>query len=72
MEIAIGGEISGRNLLDLAHENMRVRHLAYRTEQVYLQRIRRYVPYHHCQQSRILDLYGGGPQGQRADSKPVC
>jgi hypothetical protein len=33
----------GRGLLEVAREKMRTRHLTYRTEQIYLQWIRRYV-----------------------------
>jgi integron integrase len=36
----------GRGLFEVAREKMRTRHLAYRTEQVYLQWMRRYVKFH--------------------------
>jgi integron integrase len=44
----------GRGLLDVAREKMRTRHLAYRTEQAYLQWIRRYITFHHRRHPRDL------------------
>ena len=38
--------VEDRGLLEVAREKMRTRHLAYRTEQVYLQWIRRYIAFH--------------------------
>ena len=49
MEIAISDENRGRQLLDVTREKLRVRHMVYRTEQVYLQWIRRYILCHHRQ-----------------------
>jgi hypothetical protein len=48
----------GAGLLGVARDKMRVRHLAYRTEQTYLQWIRRYVAFHHRRHPRDL-----GPAG---------
>ena len=48
----------GAGLLEVARGKMRVRHLAYRTEQTYLQWIRRYVAFHHRRHPRDL-----GPAG---------
>lgn len=48
----------GRGLIDVARERMRVRHLAYRTEQVYLQSIRRYIAFHGRRHPRELGAAG--------------
>jgi integron integrase len=48
----------GRGLLEVAKEKMRTRHFAYRTEQIYLHWIRRYVNYHDRRHPRGL-----GPEG---------
>ena len=50
-----------RGLLDVAREKMRVRHLAYRTEQTYLHWIRRYVGFHGRRHPRDL-----GPEAVEA------
>src|SRR5580698_1569677 len=47
-----------RGLLAVAREVMRTRHLALRTEQVYLQWIRRYVVFHKRQHPRELGALG--------------
>ncbi len=44
----------GRGLLEVAREKMRTRHLAYRTEQAYLQWIRRYIAFHQRRHPRDL------------------
>lgn len=44
----------GRGLFEVAREKMRTRHLAYRTEQAYLQWIRRYVKFHGRRHPRDL------------------
>jgi integron integrase len=44
----------GRGLLEVAREKMRTRHLAYRTEQAYLQWIRRYIAFHKRRHPREL------------------
>lgn len=41
-------------LLEVVREKMRVRHLAFRTEQAYLQWIRRYVHFHQRRHPRDL------------------
>jgi integron integrase len=46
-----GGE---RKLMDVAREKMRTRHMAYRTEQAYLQWVRRYIAYHNRRHPRDL------------------
>jgi integron integrase len=48
----------GRLLVDVAREKMRTRHMAYRTEQAYLQWIRRYIAFHARRHPRDL----GGPE----------
>jgi len=48
----------GAGLLQVAREKMRVRHLAFRTEQVYLQWIRRYVQFHGRRHPRELGAEG--------------
>ncbi len=48
----------GAGLLEVARGRMRVRHLAYRTEQTYLQWIRRYVAFHHRRHPRDLGAAG--------------
>ncbi|HEY2677830.1 MAG TPA: integron integrase [Steroidobacteraceae bacterium] len=48
----------GRGLLEVAKEKMRTRHFAYRTEQIYLYWIRRYVSYHDRQHPRGLGAEG--------------
>lgn len=50
----IGSVGDGRKLLDVAREKMRTRHLAYRTEQAYLQWIRRYIVVHNRRHPRHL------------------
>ncbi|MEZ5564046.1 MAG: integron integrase [Gammaproteobacteria bacterium] len=55
----IGGVVAkGPGLLEVARDKMRVRHLAYRTEQTYLQWIRRYVAFHHRRHPRELGAAG--------------
>jgi len=44
----------GRGLLEIARERMRTRHLALRTEQAYLQWIRRYLTFHDRRHPRDL------------------
>jgi len=44
----------GRGLFEVAREKIRTRHLAYRTEQVYLHWMRRYVKFHHPRHSRDM------------------
>jgi integron integrase len=44
----------GRGLFEVAREKMRTRHLAYRTEQVYLQWMRRYVKFHRRRHPREM------------------
>ena len=48
----------GVGLLQVAREKMRTRHLAYRTEQAYLQWIRRYVRFHQRRHPRDLGAEG--------------
>src|ERR1700743_1372421 len=48
----------GRGLLEVAKEKMRMRHFAYRTEQVYLHWIRRYVNFHDRRHPRLLGAEG--------------
>jgi integron integrase len=48
----------GRGLLEVAKEKMRTRHFAFRTEQVYLHWIRRYVNFHDRQHPRGLGHEG--------------
>jgi hypothetical protein len=45
---------TGRGLLEVAREKMRTRHLALRTEQVYLQWIWRFVKYHDRRHPREM------------------
>ena len=54
MVAEIGSKGAGRNLFDVAREKMRTRHMAYRTEQSYLQWIRRYVVFHDRRHPREL------------------
>jgi integrase len=58
MENMIGGERHRPKLLEVAREKMRVRHMAYRTELVYLQWIRRYIRFHSHQHPRDLGAAG--------------
>jgi integron integrase len=44
----------GRGLFEVARERIRTRHLAYRTEQVYLQWMRRYVKFHRRRHPRDM------------------
>ena len=44
----------GRGLFDVARERIRTRHLAFRTEQAYLQWMRRYVKFHGCRHPRDM------------------
>jgi hypothetical protein len=48
----------GRVLLEVAREKMRTRHFAYRTEQIYLHWIRRYVNFHDRRHPRGLGHEG--------------
>lgn len=48
----------GRGLLEVARNKMRTRHFAYRTEQIYLHWIRRYVNYHNRKHPRDLGPHG--------------
>jgi integrase len=48
----------GRGLLAVMRDRMRTRHLAYRTEQTYLQWVRRYIAFHKRRHPREL----GGPE----------
>ena len=48
----------GPGLLQVARDKMRTRHLAYRTEQTYLQWIRRYVRFHQRKHPRDLGAPG--------------
>ena len=50
----IGNATEGRKLLDVVREKMRTRHMAYRTEQTYLQWIRRYIAFHNRRHPRDL------------------
>jgi integron integrase len=54
MVAEIGSKATGRSLFDVAREKMRTRHMAYRTEQSYLQWIRRYVVFHDRRHPREL------------------
>ncbi|MCC7258091.1 MAG: integron integrase [Gammaproteobacteria bacterium] len=54
----IGNEVASRRLFDVVREKMRTRHMAYRTEQAYLQWIRRFITYHQRRHPRGL----GGPE----------
>lgn len=54
MTVEIGGGVGTRTLNDVAREKMRTRHMAYRTEQAYLQWIRRYVVFHGRRHPRDL------------------
>ena len=54
MNGAIGNAAKGRSLFDVTRETMRTRHLAYRTEQAYLQWIRRYIVFHRRRHPREL------------------
>lgn len=54
MMAEIGNKGSGRTLFDVAREKMRTRHMAYRTEQTYLQWMRRYVMFHDRRHPRDL------------------
>jgi integron integrase len=54
MVAEIGSKATGRSLSDVAREKMRTRHMAYRTEQSYLQWIRRYVVFHDRRHPREL------------------
>lgn len=53
----IGKETSPARLFDAVREKMRTRHMAYRTEQAYLQWIRRFIAFHKRRHPRDL----GGP-----------
>jgi integrase len=57
MSEEIGNTATGRKLFDVAREKMRTRHMALRTEQAYLQWIRRYIAFHDRRHPRDL----GGP-----------
>jgi integron integrase len=54
--VALRGVImpEGRGLFEVARERMRTRHLALRTEQAYLQWMRRYVKFHHRRHPRDM------------------
>lgn len=58
MENTISGDQSGRKLLDVAREKMGVRHMAYRTELVYLQWMRRYIRFHRHKHPRDVAAAG--------------
>ena len=47
---------AGRNLFEVAREKMRTRHLALRTEQAYLQWMRRYVKFHGLKHPRDMGV----------------
>jgi integron integrase len=51
----------GRGLFEVAREKIRIRHLAFRTEQAYLQWMRRYVKFHGRRHPRDM-----GPTGVEA------
>ncbi len=53
----MGNEAGSPRLFDVAREKMRTRHMAYRTEQAYLQWMRRFIAYHERRHPRDL----GGP-----------
>lgn len=53
----IGNEATPARLFVVVREKMRTRHMAYRTEQAYLQWIRRFIAYHRRRHPRDL----GGP-----------
>jgi hypothetical protein len=59
------GRVAGRapGLLELARERMRLKHLAYRTEQAYLDWIRRFIAFHGRRHPR--DLRGGCANSDR-------
>ncbi len=66
-------------LIAVVREKMRTRHLALRTEQAYVQWLRRFIAFHRrkhprevgCSRRRaILDPSGGGPQGQCGHAEP--
>jgi integrase-like protein len=44
----------GRGLFEVVREKIRTRHLALRTEQAYLQWVRRYVNFHHRRHPREM------------------
>jgi hypothetical protein len=44
----------GRGLFEVAREKIRTRNLAFRTEQAYLQWMRRYVIFHGCRHPRDM------------------
>ena len=50
--------VEGPGLLQVARDKMRTRHLAYRTEQTYLQWMRRYVRFHRPRHPRELRAEG--------------
>ncbi len=50
----------GRGLLEVAREQMRVRHLSYQTEKTYLQWMRRFIAFHGRRHPREL----GAPEVQ--------
>jgi integrase len=50
----IGSGAEGRKLFDVVRDKMRTRHMAYRTEQAYLQWIRRYIAFHKRRHPRDL------------------
>ncbi len=50
----IGNPDTARRLFDVTREKMRTRHMAYRTEQAYLQWIRRYIAFHQRRHPRDL------------------
>ena len=54
MTAEIGSRATGRTFFDVAREKMRTRHMAYRTEQAYLQWMRRYVVFHDRRHPRDL------------------
>jgi integron integrase len=46
--------LEGRGLFEMARERIRTQHLAFRTEQTYLQWMRRYVKFHHRRHPREM------------------
>jgi hypothetical protein len=62
MNREIGDSSDVRKLFDVAREKMRTRHMAYRTEQAYLQWIRRYIAFHDRRHPRDL----GGPEVEQS------
>ena len=55
----------GRGFFEVARERIRTRHLAFRTEQVYLHWMRRYVKFHGRQHPRDM----GPPEMELLDGR---